>query len=285
MEVPAAALPPIPPGDVSLDRAAIFAATHIGGQNGAYQINDERTSHTVSNSGERTACPERQSNGRLACWRRRPRLRKLYPVSARAPKQARESACASQTMNEDLLALFRQTGALLDGHFVLRSGLHSRQYFQCALLLQHTEIAAKVCGWLADKLRGFACDAVISPALGGMIVGQEVARSLGKRHIFVEKESGGLALRRGFKIEKGEQFIVAEDVVTRGGRVQQTIDIVAAHGGIVQAVGVLVDRSGKEKPQFGCPFVGLIEMTMETFAADKLPAYLAAIPAEKPGSK
>jgi orotate phosphoribosyltransferase len=188
-------------------------------------------------------------------------------------------------MREDLLTLFRQTGALLDGHFVLRSGLHSRQYFQCALLLQHTEIAAKVCGWLADQLRGFVCDAVVSPALGGIIVGQEVARSLGKRHIFVEKESGGLALRRGFKIEKGEQFIVAEDVVTRGGRVQQTIDIVAAHGGIVQAVGVIVDRSGPSKPPFGCPFISLIEINMETFPADKLPPDLARIPAEKPGSK
>jgi orotate phosphoribosyltransferase len=99
-------------------------------------------------------------------------------------------------MSEDLLALFRKTGALLDGHFVLRSGLHSREYFQCALLLQHTEITAKACGWLADKVRQFDCDAVISPALGGMIVGEEVGRSLGKRHIFVEKDEGKLVLRR-----------------------------------------------------------------------------------------
>jgi orotate phosphoribosyltransferase len=91
-------------------------------------------------------------------------------------------------MKEDLLALFRQTGALLDGHFVLRSGLHSRQFFQCALLLQHTAIAAQVCGQLAGKLRALECDTVITPALGGIIVGQEVGRSLGKRHIFAEKE-------------------------------------------------------------------------------------------------
>lgn len=187
--------------------------------------------------------------------------------------------------SDDLLALFRRTGALLDGHFILRSGLHSRQYFQCALLLQHAAIAAKVCGWLADKLRTFAFNTVISPALGGLIVGQEVARSLDKRHIFVEKEAGRLVLRRGFKIEEGEQFIVAEDVVTRGGRVQETIDIVRARGGIVQAIGVIVDRSGKEKPQFGCPFVSLIEMNVETFAADQLPPDLAALPPVKPGSK
>jgi orotate phosphoribosyltransferase len=188
-------------------------------------------------------------------------------------------------MNNELLALFRKTDALLDGHFVLHSGLHSRQYFQCALLLQHTEIATKVCGWLADKLRGFDCDAVISPALGGIIVGQEVGRSLGKRHIFVEKEAGKLTLRRGFKIAKNERFIAIEDVVTRGGSVQDTIEIVRSQGGAVTAVGVIVDRSGQARPEFGCPFVSLIEMNVETFAADKLPPDLANIPAVKPGSK
>jgi len=188
-------------------------------------------------------------------------------------------------MSEDLLALFRKTGALLDGHFILRSGLHSRQYFQCALLLQYTEIAARVCGWLADKLRDFDCDTVISPALGGIIVGQEVGRSLGKRHIFVEKEKGKLVLRRGFQISPNEKFVVVEDVVTRGGRVQETIDIVRGHGGIVSAVGVIVDRSGKTKPDFGCPFVSLIEMNVETFSADNLPLDLKKIPSIKPGSK
>jgi orotate phosphoribosyltransferase len=188
-------------------------------------------------------------------------------------------------MSKDLLALFRKTGALLDGHFVLRSGLHSREYFQCALLLQHTDIAEKVCGWLADKLRQFHCDTVISPALGGIIVGQEVARSLGKRHIFVEKENGKLVLRRGFQISANEKFVVVEDVVTRGGRVQETIDIVRAHGGVVSAVGVIVDRSGESKPDFGCPFVSLVEMTVENFSADNLPPDLARIPVVKPGSK
>ena len=188
-------------------------------------------------------------------------------------------------MSEDLLALFRKTGALLDGHFILRSGLHSRQYFQCALLLQHTEIAAKVCGWLADKLRDFDCDTLISPALGGIIVGQEVGRSLGKRHIFVEKEDGKLVLRRGFQISNDEKFIVVEDVVTRGGRVQETIDIVRSRGATVSAVGVIVDRSSQKKPEFGCPFVSLIEMDVETFPPDNLPPDLAKIPAVKPGSK
>lgn len=187
-------------------------------------------------------------------------------------------------MKEDLLALFRQTGALLDGHFVLRSGLHSRQFFQCALLLQHTAIAAQVCGQLADKLRALECDTLISPALGGIIVGQEVGRSLGKRHIFAEKEAGGLVLRRGFNISPNERVIVAEDVVTRGGRVQETIDIVRERGGEVVAIGVLVDRSGGNRPDFGCLFVSLVEMNVETFPADHIPADLALVPAVKPGS-
>jgi orotate phosphoribosyltransferase len=188
-------------------------------------------------------------------------------------------------MSEDILALFRKTGALLDGHFILRSGLHSREYFQCALLLQDTEIAARVCGWLANKLREVDCDTVISPALGGIIVGQEVGRSLGKRHIFVEKDQGKLVLRRGFQISPSEKFVVVEDVVTRGGRVQETIDIVRAHNGIVSAVGVIVDRSGETKPDFGSPFISLVEMSVENFPADNLPPDLAKIPAVKPGSK
>ena len=188
-------------------------------------------------------------------------------------------------MNNDLLALFRRTGALLDGHFILRSGLHSRQFFQCALLLQHTEIAAQVCGQLADKLRDLECDTVISPALGGIIVGQEIGRSLGKRHIFAEKEAGGLVLRRGFKISPNEKFIVAEDVVTRGGRVQETIDIVRQHDGIVVGVGVIVDRSGDRRPDFGCPFISLIQMSVETFPATAIPVDLVGVPAVKPGSR
>lgn len=188
-------------------------------------------------------------------------------------------------MNDDLLALFRQTGALLDGHFVLRSGLHSRQFFQCAILLQHTDLAARVCARLADNLRDLECDAVISPALGGIIVGQEVGRSLGKRHIFAEKEAGGLVLRRGFQIAPNERFIVAEDVVTRGGRVQETIDIVHQRGGRVVGVGVIVDRSSGQAPDFGCPFVSLVALTVETFPADQVPPDLASIPAIKPGSK
>jgi orotate phosphoribosyltransferase len=149
---------------------------------------------------------------------------------------------------------------------------------------QHTDVAAQVCGMLAARLRDIDCDSVISPALGGIIVGQEVDRALGKRHIFVEKEAGGLAVWRGFQIRPGEKLIVAEDVVTRGGRVQQTIDIVHDRGGSVEAVGVIVDRSGKNKPDFGRPFVSLIRLDMETFEPENLPEDLTSMPAVKPGS-
>lgn len=188
-------------------------------------------------------------------------------------------------MLEDILDLFRETHALLDGHFVLRSGLHSRQFFQCALLLQHTQIAARVCGELAEKLRGIDAQRVISPALGGIIVGHEIARALGLPHIFAEKENNVLVLRRGFEIAAGERFIVAEDVVTRGGRVAEAIAIVRARGGEVAAVAALVDRSGGNLPDFGCPLIALAKLGAETFAPDKLPPDLAAIPAVKPGSK
>jgi orotate phosphoribosyltransferase len=186
---------------------------------------------------------------------------------------------------DEILGLFRSSHALLDGHFLLRSGLHSRQFFQCALLLQHTGIAARVCGALAEKLRGVAAERVISPALGGIIVGHEVARALGKPHIFVEKEAGGLVLRRGFEIGKGDRFIVVEDVVTRGGRVQETIDIVRAHGAEVAAVASLVDRSGGQLPDFGCPFIALVALKVEAFEPDQLPPDLDGTPAIKPGSK
>jgi orotate phosphoribosyltransferase len=186
---------------------------------------------------------------------------------------------------QSILEIFENTGALLHGHFVLSSGLHSRQYFQCALVLQHTALASQICGDLAAKLANIDCDAVISPALGGIVVGQEVGRKLGKRHIFVEKQDGKLALRRGFKVTRGERFVVAEDVVTRGTKVQETINIVKFFGGHVVAVGCLVDRSVDQPPDFGCNFVSLVKLRVEAFEPDKLPPDLAAIPAVRPGSK
>src|SRR5437762_7369796 len=143
---------------------------------------------------------------------------------------------------QEMLEIFRQTGALLEGHFVLRSGLHSRQYFQCALAFQQMPVVEKVGGALAGKVGRLNVATVIAPAMGGLVLGQEVARQLRCRFIFAEKEDGKLALRRGFKISKAERLLVVEDVVTKGGRVQETIDIVRAHQGEVVGVGMAVDR-------------------------------------------
>ena len=186
--------------------------------------------------------------------------------------------------NDEALSLFRQTGALLEGHFILRSGLHSRQFFQCALALQQMPAVERFGAALADRLRGLGAVTVISPAMGGLVIGQEVARQLGLRFIFVEKEEGRLVLRRGFKILPGEKLLVVEDVVTKGGRVQETMDIVRAQAGTVAAVAMVVDRSNG-LVQLGVPTVSLIALKVETFAADQLPPDLAAVPATKPGSK
>ena len=184
----------------------------------------------------------------------------------------------------EVLQVFRDTGALLEGHFILRSGLHSRQYFQCALALQQMPTVEKLGAALAGKVRQLGAVTVIAPALGGLVIGQEVARQLGVRFIFSEKEEGKLALRRGFKIAAGEKILVIEDVVTKGGRVQETIDIVRAHGGNVVGAAAIVDRSNGAV-DFGVPFASLISLKVENFEPDKLPPDLAKIPAVKPGSK
>jgi orotate phosphoribosyltransferase len=185
---------------------------------------------------------------------------------------------------DEVLRIFRDSGALLEGHFILRSGLHSHQYFQCALALQQMPIVEKIGRALADKGRPLGAVTVIAPALGGLVIGQEVARQLGVRFIFPEKEEGKLVLRRGFKIASGEKILVVEDVVTKGGRVQETIDIVREHGGNVVGVATIVDRSNGTV-NFGVPFASLIALQVELFKPDQLPPDLAALPAVKPGSK
>ena len=186
--------------------------------------------------------------------------------------------------HSEFLQVFRDTGALLEGHFILRSGLHSRQFFQCALALQQMPIVEKLGAALADKVRSHGVATVIAPALGGLVIGQEVARQLGVRFIFVEKEDGKLVLRRGFKIAPGEKILVVEDVVTKGGRVQETMDIVRANGGNVVGVAMVVDRSNGQT-QLGAPQFSLIALQVETFDPNNLPSDLQATPAVKPGSK
>jgi len=185
--------------------------------------------------------------------------------------------------NVEALEIFRATGALLEGHFILRSGLHSRQFFQCALALQQMPVVEKLGAALAEKIRSLGATTVISPAMGGLVIGQEVARQLGARFIFVEKEAGKLVLRRGFKIAPDEKILIVEDVVTKGGRVQETLDIVRSQHGRVVGVAMVVDRSNGAV-DLGVPMCSLIKLNVETFEADKLPTDLASTPAMKPGS-
>ena len=186
---------------------------------------------------------------------------------------------------DEALQVFRQTGALLEGHFILRSGLHSRQFFQCALALQQMPAVEKLGAALAAKVRPLGAATVISPAMGGLVIGQEVARQLGARFIFAEKnDEGKLVLRRGFVIAPGEKMLVVEDVVTKGGRVQETLDVVRANRGAAVGVAMIVDRSNGEVG-FGVPAFSLISLKVEAFQPDKLPPDLAKIPAVKPGSK
>jgi len=185
---------------------------------------------------------------------------------------------------DDVLQVFRASGALLEGHFILRSGLHSRQFFQCALALQQMPVVERLGAALAARVKPLGAVTVVAPAMGGLVIGQEVARQLGVRFIFVEKEAGALVLRRGFKMAAGEKILVVEDVVTQGGRVQETLAIVRQHGGTVVGVAAMVDRSNGAV-EFGVPFLSLLALAVEAFEPDHLPADLAGIPASKPGSK
>jgi len=185
----------------------------------------------------------------------------------------------------EVLDIFTRTRALLRGHFVLRSGLHSGHFFQCAQVCQYMPEVERLAELLVAKLQaaGVSYTTVLAPAMGGLVIGQEVARRSKVRFIFAEKENDRLVLRRGFKIAAGERVLVVEDVVTRGGRVQECLDIVQACGGTVAGVAMLVDRS-EGKTKFTVPAYPLLQLSFPTYPADKLPAELAALPTEKPGS-
>jgi orotate phosphoribosyltransferase len=191
-------------------------------------------------------------------------------------------------MTEDeILAEFRAADALLDGHFILSSGLHSPRYLQCARVLMDPMRAARLASALVATmprdLRG-AVDIVVSPAMGGVIAGHEVARALGVEALFVERPAGAFELRRGFRLKPGEKVLLMEDVVTTGLSSREAIAAVEAAGGDVIAAAALVDRSNGEA-DLGVPFFPLITLFVPAYPADALPPELAALPAEKPGSR
>jgi len=190
---------------------------------------------------------------------------------------------------ESVLEMFRSTGAYLEGHFRLTSGLHSAEYLQCALVLQHPAAAERLGGWLARELRTLApgrIDLVASPALGGLIIGHEVARALGTRFLFTERDAttGKMTLRRGFTVAPGETAVVVEDVITTGGSTTDVIDVVRAAGGTVAAAGSIVDRSGG-RADVGVPRVALATLRMAAHHLQECPLCARGIPLAKPGSR
>ncbi|HET9429051.1 MAG TPA: orotate phosphoribosyltransferase [Allosphingosinicella sp.] len=188
---------------------------------------------------------------------------------------------------EEILAEFRAAGALLEGHFVLSSGLHSPRYLQCARVLMNpmraSNLASTLAGKLPRELRG-QIEVVVSPAMGGIIIGHEMGRALGVEAMFVERPTGAFELRRGFRLDPGQKVLMVEDVVTTGLSSREAIAAIAEAGGEVIAAAALVDRSGGEA-DLGVPFFPLVSFVVPTYPADALPPELAVLPVEKPGSR
>jgi orotate phosphoribosyltransferase len=179
--------------------------------------------------------------------------------------------------------LFRASGALLEGHFRLSSGLHSPGYLQCALVLQWPEHAAQLAEALAARVRDLAPSVVLSPALGGIVIGQEVAKALGVRAIFAERQDGALTLRRGFVLDPVDRVLVVEDVITTGGSTKETMNVAAARAAKVIGAAAIIDRHGSL--DLGVPLVSLAHVAMPTYAAEDCPMCGRGLPVTKPGSR
>ncbi len=185
---------------------------------------------------------------------------------------------------EEVLEIYQKTGALLSGHFLLSSGLHSERYLQSALVLQQPELATKLCAELASFFKDQRIEAVIAPALGGVFVSHETARALGVRALFAERVNGELTLRRGFTIGTGERVLVVEDVITTGKSTRETIEVVQKAGGVVVAAASLVDRSGG-KAELGVPYRSLVTLNVPAYAPGSCPLCRTGSAPVKPGSR
>ncbi len=186
--------------------------------------------------------------------------------------------------SDEVLDIYKKTGALLSGHFLLSSGLHSDRYLQSALVLQQPDTATKLCAELASRFKDLKVEVVIAPALGGVFVSHETARALGVRALFAERVSGELTLRRGFFIRPGERTLVVEDVITTGKSTKETIEVVKRAGGVVVAAGSLVDRSGG-RAELGVPYKSLVTLDVPTYSPDACPMCKAGSAPVKPGSR
>ncbi len=187
--------------------------------------------------------------------------------------------------DQEILALFRRVGALLDGHFLLTSGLHSPSYVQCALLLQYPELAERVTAPLAQAFRPTGVEVVVGPALGAIPLVYELARQLKARAIWAERAEGRLTLRRSFRVRRGERVLIAEDVVTTGGSVREVLGLMREAGAEVVGIAALVDRTGGPHREFGVPFVAVLRLDLHTYPPDACPLCRAGVALEKPGSK
>jgi len=185
---------------------------------------------------------------------------------------------------EDLLDLFRRSGALLEGHFRLSSGLHSGGYLQCALVLSHPQHAEALGRSIADKTRELRPTVILSPALGGVVIGHEVGRALGVRAMFAERQDGVLTLRRGFVLSETDRVLVIEDVLTTGGSTRETMQVATAAGGRVVGVASIVDRSDGVAT-FDVPYAALLKIDLPTFEPDRCPMCAQGLPVTKPGSR
>lgn len=186
--------------------------------------------------------------------------------------------------SREVLALYEKTGGLLRGHFLLTSGLHSDVYLQSALVLQHPDHTERLCLELAKPFRGDGVQAVLAPAIGGILVAHEVARALGARCLFTEREDGLMRLRRGFAIRPGERCLVVEDVITTGGSTREVIRVVEDARGTLVGVGSLIDRSGGTAT-FPAKKVALATLSVPTYKPEDCPLCKAGVPAVKPGSR
>jgi orotate phosphoribosyltransferase len=185
---------------------------------------------------------------------------------------------------DELLERFRDSGALLEGHFRLSSGLHSSGYLQCALVLQHPDEAERLGRALAELIRPLRPGLVLSPALGGLIIGHEVGRGLGVRAIFAERQDGALVLRRGFTLDQRDRVLVVEDAITTGGSTTETIEVARTAGAQVVGVASIVDRSSG-RARFGLPFHSLLTVELPTYQPQECPLCARGLPVVKPGSR
>ena len=231
-----------------------------------------------------TPDPLLSRGGELFSWQRRICFCNIAPGAEKLSDRGKPNLGTQLMTDDEILKVFRENSALLEGHFILSSGLHSDRYVQCALVLQHPKVAEQLCSELAAKLRQVGATVVAAPALGGILVAHEVARALGIRALFTERQDGNMTLRRGFSLAPGEPTLVVEDVMTTGLSTRETMRCVEEAGGKVVGAGALIDRGGGTV-DLGVPKAALATLAIQNYNPAECPLCKSGIPAVKPGSR